>query len=467
MHAPPLASHIAKRNGTLVTRACLPALAAIAALSALFVEPAQAIPSFADQTGQPCQACHVGGLGPQLTPFGRKFKINGYTLRSKRFNVPLAAMAIASFTHTRKDQPAPPAPGFDTNDNFAFDQGSVFLAGGIGKHFGGFAQVTYDGIAKHWTWDNLDLRAVTTGQLFGQDAVFGFSLNNNPAVQDAWNTTPAWGFPYTGSALAPAPGAAPLVDGALAQNVLGLTAYTWIGQKLYLEAGGYSTPAAGTLTWLGADPLAAGDIRGIAPYGRITFQHDLGGGTLALGAFALKAAIHPGRDRTTGLTDRYTDLGVDASWQKQMASSDVFSVQARYIHEKSKLRASCALGNINGNTDPACADVALSELRGDIAYYWRNRVGTTLGLFRITGDSNLDVYAANRIKNPDSSGAMLQLDYTPWGDGHGPFGPLVNLRVGAQYTIYAKFNGARSNFDGAGTSAADNNTLRVFSWLAF
>ncbi|MBL8446093.1 MAG: hypothetical protein JNJ44_01630, partial [Zoogloeaceae bacterium] len=36
---------------------------------------AQAVPSFARQTGQECAACHVGAYGPQLTPYGIKFKI--------------------------------------------------------------------------------------------------------------------------------------------------------------------------------------------------------------------------------------------------------------------------------------------------------------------------------------------------------------------------------------------------------
>ena len=40
---------------------------------------AQAVPSFVEQTGQPCTMCHVGAFGPQLTPFGRAFKIGGYT----------------------------------------------------------------------------------------------------------------------------------------------------------------------------------------------------------------------------------------------------------------------------------------------------------------------------------------------------------------------------------------------------
>ena len=43
--------------------------------------PANAIPAFARQTGQPCTACHIGGFGPQLTPLGTAFKIGGHTQR--------------------------------------------------------------------------------------------------------------------------------------------------------------------------------------------------------------------------------------------------------------------------------------------------------------------------------------------------------------------------------------------------
>ena len=34
--------------------------------------PACAVPSFAQQTGQPCAACHVGAFGPQLKAYGRE-----------------------------------------------------------------------------------------------------------------------------------------------------------------------------------------------------------------------------------------------------------------------------------------------------------------------------------------------------------------------------------------------------------
>src|SRR5689334_7104136 len=69
---------------------------------------AEAVPSYAVQTGQPCTACHVGGFGPQLTPFGRQFKLEGYTLRGPQdFVAPLSAMAVAAYLHTSADQSPP------------------------------------------------------------------------------------------------------------------------------------------------------------------------------------------------------------------------------------------------------------------------------------------------------------------------------------------------------------------------
>ncbi len=437
----------------------------LAALPLLLVSrPVHAVPAFAEQTGQPCQSCHVGGFGPELTPFGREFKLNGYTMRAKPFNVPLSAMAVGSYTHTKKDQ-VPPPDGLRGNDNFAFDQGSIFIAGGIGQHFGGFAQITYDGVGKVWSWDNLDLRAVTAGHILGQEAVFGLTLSNGPTIQDVWNTTPAWGFPYTDTAVSRTPGAAPLIDGGLAQNTLGVSAYSWIGQKWYVEAGAYSSPAAGTLTWLGADPYAPGDISGLAPYGRVAWQGNLGGGTMEVGAFGLKAKINPERDRSSGFNDRFSDVGIDGSWQKTLGSSDVISAQARYIHESGDLQASCALGLLGEGMGTGCAKITLNQLRGDVSYSWHNKIGATLGAFSTTGSSNFDLYGFTG--SPDSNGVMAQLDYTPWGNGNSPLGPRANLRVGVQYTAYGKFDGAKYNYDGAGTNASDNNAVRVFTWIAF
>jgi hypothetical protein len=83
--------------------AALVSLAIAAAVLLAPRHPAQAVPSFAAQTGQPCTACHVGAFGPQLTPLGRAFKIGGYTQgggEGLQAHIPLSAIAIGSFTHT-------------------------------------------------------------------------------------------------------------------------------------------------------------------------------------------------------------------------------------------------------------------------------------------------------------------------------------------------------------------------------
>ena len=435
--------------------------------TALTSKRVEAVPAFAEQTTQPCKACHVGGFGPELTPFGREFKLGGYTLRAGK-SVPLSAMAVASWTHTKKDQvPAP--DNLNQNDNLVLDQASAFLAGGIGKHLGGFVQVTYDGVGKAWSWDNLDLRAVAPVHLFGKESVLGLSLNNSPTVQDPWNTYAAWGFPYTDTAVSATPDAAPVLDGAFAQEVLGLTGYAWINSSVYLEGGGYSTPKHGTLNWLGADPDAPGDIHGIAPYGRVAWQGGLGGGTLELGAVAFKASMFPERDRSSGFTDEYTDLGLDGSWVKTFESGDQLSTNVRYVHETANLRASCALGMI-GDTEEGvdlnCGHYHLGELRGTIGYSWRGKIGTSLSAFDISGSNNPNVFGGAAGK-PDSNGITGQVDFTPWGAGKSPLGPRFNARVGVQYTLYGKFNGRHTNWDGAGANATDNNALRVFTWLAF
>ncbi|MGH6704544.1 MAG: cytochrome C, partial [Bradyrhizobium sp.] len=48
-----------------------------------FTSPAQALPSFARQTGQPCGTCHTDF--PALTPYGRRFKLLGYTAGGGEF----------------------------------------------------------------------------------------------------------------------------------------------------------------------------------------------------------------------------------------------------------------------------------------------------------------------------------------------------------------------------------------------
>jgi hypothetical protein len=109
----------------------------------------------------------------------------------------------------------------------------------------------------------------------------------------------------------------------------------------------------------------------------------------------------------------------------------------------------------------------LSDIRVDAAYYWRDKIGLTIAVFDTWGSPDALLYPDARTFRPDSDGVLLQLDGTPWGAGGSPLGRRFNMRLGIQYVAYGRFNGAGANFDGAGRNASDNNTLRVFSWIAY
>src|SRR5256885_8958555 len=132
----PIAPLCDARTAKIVGACWLAGLALIGTATLLMARAARAVPAFAQQTGQPCKACHVGGFGPELTPFGREFKLGGYTLRAHA-SIPVAAMAIASFTHTRKDQD--PAPEhLSKKDNVTLDEAALFVARCLRQHFGAF-----------------------------------------------------------------------------------------------------------------------------------------------------------------------------------------------------------------------------------------------------------------------------------------------------------------------------------------
>src|SRR5487761_2622217 len=91
----------------------------------LQVPTASAIPSYARQTGFPCKSCHY--MPPELTPLGRTFKLNGYTMagqptvtspgkgNTSGLNIlqafPLSVLFDTAFTSLKSPQPVPQAGG--------------------------------------------------------------------------------------------------------------------------------------------------------------------------------------------------------------------------------------------------------------------------------------------------------------------------------------------------------------------
>jgi len=445
----------------------LTSLAAAALLSAgcLVSFAARALPSYAEQTGLPCANCHTIGFGPGLTPVGQDFKLNGYLWSDGKSHLPpLAAMIISSFTHTEAPQDGGAAPHFSPNDNGAIDQTGLFVAGKILDHLGSFAQFTYDGVAHRLHWDNLDLRYADKGQIGGTGLVWGITLNNNPTVQDLWNTTPAWSFPYVASVLTPPSAAAPLIEGALAQKVYGLTAYTMIDEHYYLEGGAYRSLPDRALSILGAGAGSVSRFHGLAPYWRAAYRFKQGPSYGSIGVFGIDLRQYPGGDASAG-TDRHTDLGFDAVYGYSSGRHG-FLLQATQLHEVQKLPASLALGGAGLGSNQ------LNTTRINAQYHYLQTYAFSAGLFRIYGGADPTLYAPNPVSgsnngSPNTRGYIAQLEYVPFGKARSWLRPYFNVRLGLQYTYYTQFNGGGANYDGSGRSAHDNNTLYAFAWFAF
>lgn len=447
------------------------AVIAVAAvgLSAALVHPAQAIPSFSRQTGQDCTACHVGAFGPQLTPYGRAFKIAGYTQAGGSdfgSQIPLSAMFAGSFTRTSRNQPEPPERGFARNNNFALDEVQLYLAGRVTDWAGGMIRANYSGVERSTSLEMVDLRLTNPFDAGDTELRLGVSFNNFPTVQDPYNTTFAWSFPYMRSDLAPRPAAQPLLGGALGSNaLLGATAYGWWDKSLYVELGGYGAHSANWLRRLGHDMGLGGTVDGLAPYGRLAYEWLWNGQAVHVGALGMYATVIP--DGTGGIgRDRHTNLGIDASYQFLGDGRHVVSVYGIYLHEWQDLAASFEAGAASQPRN------RLDNLRVNVSYYFDNTYGLTFGVLNTWGNANPARFAPTPVVGsangkPNSTAFILQADWTPFGKADSWGAPWANLRLGVQFVGYTRFNGASSNYDGFGRNARDNNTIYTFLLLTF
>jgi hypothetical protein len=425
----------------------LASLLTLASIATLTSSEINAMPSFARQTGQPCSSCHTQSFGPNLTPFGRNFKLGGYTMGggtgANAKLPPISAMIMGSFVNTNKDATDVPA-GFDANNNFTFDEASLFYAGRIYGKLGAFIQGTYNGFEDILEMDNTDIRLADQLELFDIPITYGLSLNNNPTVQDLWNTTPVWGFPYNGSDMQPGVGASALIDGGLGSQVGGITAYTMINNLLYLEAGAYGSFSSNFQRGFGIPRADRVALDGPAPYWRVALQHDWKGHYFALGHFGIMADVFPERNSSNG-ADQYTDVGFDATYQYMANPRHIFEAKTAYIYEDQKLTASGA--------SPANNNTYLTTYKFNAAYTFEQTYGLTFGYNKVNG-SQIDG------TQPNSEYYTAELVYVPFGKSGSYLGPWLNLRTSLQYIGYSQANGT-------GAGAHDNNTFMLNGWLAF
>jgi len=452
-------------------------------LQLLPLNTAQAVPSFARQTGMPCNQCHT--IFPELTPFGRIFKLGGYVLsksgKQYEFPPPLAGMVQASYTGS-KGLTSGVAPFDSTNratDRMNLPQQlSLFYGGRIYDKIGAFVQGTYDGVSNKIFLDIADIRYSNNTIVWDKNLIYGLTLNNSPTAQDVWNTTPVWGFPFASSGVASTPAAGTIIDGALGQQVGGIGAYVFWNNLIYLEGTVYRTARDGITKPLGAGTTTEQVVDGAAPYWRLALEQRWKNHFFTIGTYGMQANIFPSGNRS-GPTDRFTDIAFDAQYQymgtmepehmqehmhmdgepMSKGGKHIITAHATWIHEDQDWKASFPLGNTANSSD------FLNTFRMNLNYYYRSHlgdIGGSIAYFSTTGKTDNLLYSpdsvgGSRTGSPNSNGFILEADYLPW----------EKTKISLQYTLYNKFNGAHSNYDGFGRNASDNNTLYALVWLMF
>ncbi len=439
-----------RRWGALRIRSLAAGLLLLAGLM-LWAAPAAALPSFAQQTGEPCSQCHVGAYGPQLKPYGRDFKLFGYVNGdTKNTAPPIAAIVASSFTETAVDRPPP--PHYSANNNFAVTSVLLAYAGKIAGGVGTFAEMTYDSVRDKYAVSRVDVRRAFIGEVAGKDVVYGVDVNNRPGLDDLWNSTPVFEFSTFTSQFAASPANATLIDGKLSGRVAGVGGFAmWDGQ-LFTEFQAYGQLDRNLLNRAGMPtPATADRYDGTIPYWRVALQHDFSDTHyVEVGTYGLRAKRFPGDVQTAG-ADTITDTGLDATYQYTGSKRHFLATHATWIHEFDRLDAAHVVARTASRDH-------MDVLRADAIYSFDNTWTPAVELFHTTGSSDARFFKTPN-GSPNTDGYVLELAFTPWGKKDSPV-RWANFRLNARYVGYTRFNGKT-------TGASDNNTFLVGATAAF
>lgn len=462
----------------------------------LFATSALALPSFARQTGEACTACHIQAFGVSLTPRGRDFKLKGYAEGDASRLPALSVVAQGGGEFNISDTQEPYnsllsgggillSPPKDEKSRSYFN-GSVFYAGKIVQdHFGAYVQGSYmQGInlpsAHRFNFlspsenvfiprafepgpgslysignrdlgflDKVDLRFANQVNLAGHSLEYGISVNNEPGVQDLWNTNAVWGasdpnFISSNRGLSDFY-SLPMSNRSLSGKVAGASLYTLVNKTVYLEAGGYASLPIDVQRGLGRSGYEFGYnvIDGAASYWRIALQHQWGAHYLSVGHFGLMADMAEKVDGSsvsvingallggsyTTKSDAYTDLGLDATYQYIANSDHVVELKGRYVRETRPFEQL-----VWNNSTPfgwptwEKHNKTTESFSIDSSYIWHQTLGLSVGYQQYFLP---EIYLTT--SKEELRFLTTELSYTPFGKQQSLAAPWLNLRFSLKY----------------------------------
>ena len=434
-------------------------------LSCAFSPQARAVPSFARQTGQKCAACHVGGAWPQLTPWGRFFKLSGYTAgnalvdKEGGMHVPVGLFGQAGLTWAAQPNDSQGGTVIDHNGAPQFYQATGEVGTKLTNFLGAFYEYQVGNTFPGWkgATNAVDVRAVHFFHFHGNEILAGIDTNNNPTVQDVWNSSPDWSFPFYSSPQAVSGPASPMIS-SLGSQSASIGAYVLIDRQFYVEASFYRA-GTGFFRWMSAGTSfqdGANYLKGYNPYWRAYWEKAHGPQSFMIGTFGLRAGVFPNSASPSGPVDYFNDYGFDSQYQ-YLASTHKVTLRANYVYERRSWDASFPLGNVGtqgGN---------LKSMNFSGTYAYNNAWAFSAGLVSTNGNRDSTLYPVTSPAGDLVSASPKTTGYTLEIDRH----ITQNVQLMAQYRGFGRLNGLRHNVDGMGRNASDDNTLWLSVFFAF
>jgi hypothetical protein len=448
---------------------------------------AYALPSFSEQTDQPCKICHLN-IG-ELTAAGRQFKLKGYT-QGNRVS-PFSLTATASVTKVKStSSSADPSVTMPKNGKLIPEEASLYIAGKLSEYMGGNLKWTASAantnplygssgvqtgsrVGSDFFLDASDLRFAQQNEVAAQSVTWGVTLNNAPASQDLWNTTPVHTFPYRSSSLLNAWGSGQfgpttMMDGGLNSQTTGVGIYAMLNDSVYMELSNYlkSSPNSSLLQLAGPINTINSNSN---PYWRFAWNQVKGNDSYMVGTFGM--VTHLARDPLVAgsASGKYTDLGLDVQYQ-HITDTHSISAQASYINEQVEWGAR----SVGRSHDHASG--SLSTFKTKVTYDYARTYGSSIFYFKTTGSSDNLYWSFNpdpavitgACNQTNSMLAYCSATGTPKTKGLGfefYYAPTPQIHIALQQTYYKNFLGGASfvdNSSGNSRLASDNNLTYLY-----
>jgi len=451
---------------------------------------AHALPSFSTQTEQACKTCHLN-VG-ELTPAGRQFKLKGYTQGTRV--MPFSLTGTASITKVKSTSSSADASvTMPKNGQPIPEEANFYVAGKLSDHIGGNLKWTASAantdplygssgvqtgtrVGHDFFLDASDVRFAAQDQVGAQSVTWGVTLNNAPASQDLWNTTPVHTFPYRTSSLLNAWGTGQfgpttMMDGGMNSQTTGLGIYAMVNDAMYVELSNYfkSAPTSSVLQLSGPVNTINATSN---PYWRLAWSQTNGAHSYMVGTFGM--VTHLARDPFVvgSASGKYTDIGLDAQYQ-HITETHSISAQATYINEQVEWGAR-SVGRSHDN-----ANGSLSTFKTKLTYDYARMYGSSIFYFNTNGSTDNFYWSYNATATTGACNqttsmlAYCSATGTPKTSGMGfelYYAPVPHVHIALQQTYYKNFLGGTTfidNSSGNNRSASDNNVTYLYVTYAY